>query len=253
MSLFTHGFRSRTITDDTCDLNYQPHPSLLLDSPPGSPTTLDDYRQRDYRQSFEDVHEVTFKAHAQIIINSSATFGSVVAFDTEGGPGFEHVTLCCYDEQDCRYFAVIEPALYDTLPAVCCNAGCMLLVYGDKEITWMAQQGIIPLADVRDLQQRWSDTFLVALLGDDGVLRDMRLPPIQSSFAMSRITAGKVYVKETDRDAFFYPLRVPGNLGPSIWRARPLLSEHVKYAIADVLALFTILHPTRHLPPPPAD
>lgn len=81
-----------------------------------------------------------------------------------------------------------------------------------------------------------------------GTTQDLRLPPIEASFAMSRITAGKIYVKETNRFAFFFPHAVPGNDGPSIWRERPLQHDHVKYAIADVLVLFTIRNPTRRPP-----
>jgi hypothetical protein len=239
------------ITDDTPALEYHAHPSLLLDPPPPpAATDLVSPRHLSFRTTLERTFDASFNACAQVIISASAVPGAEIAFDLEGEAGFELATLCCYDARNSCYVAVIEPAPYSTLRAACLNE-CMLLVYGDTEGDWLERQDIPCDAFLIDLQHPFDNAFLGPLWAEDGLLRDMRLPPLETAFAMSRITAGKIYVKATDGTSFFFPNRdAAGQLGPSIWRARPLLLEHVKYAVADVLVLFTIFNPTRRPPPP---
>ena len=79
---------------------------------------------------------------------------------------------------------------------------------------------------------------------------DMRLPPIQASFAMAHITAGKIYVKETDGTAFFFPHR-----GACVANSALVFGEHdhcyphTSNTQSRMCSCF-LLHPTRQLPPP---
>ena len=133
------------------------------------------------------------------------------------------------------FTVVIETHPWALLRAVC-RQRCTLLVFSPSEIEWFAAREIELRARVFDVQ---GDTFYRR--DDDCRDRGARGRKLPEAFALIRGCADPLYFKGVDTSAFFFPEGYP-NRWRSIWSYRPLETNHVNYAAADVVALL-LMHP----------
>jgi len=207
----------------------------------------------------------------QVFIDA-ARGGERIALDTEGvRVGEELVTISFYRRGS--FFVLIEEAPFTTLRQLLDSDRRLvhqerhpdsptsgsdsaphsqpgefeLLVFGN-EANWLRSHNLdYSRADLRDLQdvpcfRRDNVNFREHYDYENDIeYRDRSCVSLPEALAIGRgrRLAGheSLYVKAANGNKFFYP---DGIECPSIWAARPLAVSHLKYAAADVVALFIL-------------
>ena len=206
-------------------------------------------------QALVDYHDVSITVDAERgpsvnvgcrRFDEAAADADLVALDVEGIHDGEYLAVMgVKDKTSGRFDVFMESAPFPTLRGLFARPTCRFLVWGEKESQWLAEVGIPfdpeQLVDLQVRYERPNDSLSGHYAGewpDDHWVSPAKSRKLDEALWLLRDAEREpIFVKAGCGDIFFFP---NGLNTPSIWSARPIALEHIRYAAGDVIALFLL-------------